>query len=893
MSLSAGSRLGPYEILSPLGAGGMGEVYRARDTKLERDVAIKVLPERLASDPAALARLEREARAVAALSHPNVLGIYDLGRDQGVTYVAMELLQGESLRQSLDEGPLPQRKALEYGLQIAHGLAAAHEKGIVHRDLKPENVFVTSEGRVKILDFGLAKVLERESGETQSPTVAAATEPGTVMGTVGYMSPEQVRGKPADHRSDIFSFGALLYEMLSGRRAFRGESAAETMAAIAQKDPPELSGIDSPLAPALDRIVRHCLEKNPNERFQSARDLAFDLQSLTTSTGFGSIAVSPPAVSRRRVFSALVAAVALLLAAALGRWTARRPTPTAAAVAPGHFAALTDQPGVERAPAVAPDGRSFVYVGGASGNEDVFVQRVGGRNPTNLTADSPVRDEAPAFSPDGERIAFRSEREGGGLFVMGATGESVRRVTDFGFDPSWSSDGRELAVATEPVRDPTTRATVSEIWAVDVSTGKRRLVSRGDGVGPRWSPNGHRIAFWGLPPKKSQRDVFTVAADGSQSGAPVPVTNDGEFDWSPAWSPDGRFLYFSSDRGGTMNLWRVAIDEKTGRVLGPPEPVTTPANWVSHATFSRNGNLLFATLSERSNLMKVGFDPGREAVIGSPGAILKGTRLISSLDWSPDGQWLVFDGPKGSREDLYLIRADGSGYRQLTDAPFQHRVPRWSPDGSRIAFYSNRGGTAQIWTIHPDGSALEQVSSLENGTLYPVWSPDSRRLAVTGSGKNPNAILELGRTDEKGVVTLPLLPTSGNLNPFSWSRDGRFLAGFRDRENRSTEVLLYSLATGRYESVDASGRSPLFLSDSRRLIFQKDNGVVLLDIATKRSKGILPAGTLPDGWAMKFSVSKDDRQLAYIETQREGDIWMMILGANAGAEMKPGAEKKP
>jgi eukaryotic-like serine/threonine-protein kinase len=887
MTLVAGTRLGPYEILAPIGAGGMGEVYRAKDPRLKREVAIKVLPASFSQDADRLRRFEQEAEAAGGLNHPNITSVYELGSHEGSPYIVTELLEGETLRNRVVSGPLPVRKAIDYAEQTAKGLAAAHEKGIVHRDLKPENVFVTSEGRVKILDFGLAKVVERESGETRSPTVAAATEPGTVMGTVGYMSPEQVRGKPADHRSDIFSFGALLYEMFTGRRAFRGESAAETMAAIAQKDPPELSGIDSPLAPALDRVVRHCLEKNPNERFQSTRDLAFDLQALTTSTGSAGIAVSSPAVSKRRLVSAVVAAVALLIAAALGRWTARPMPIGGGAAPPGHFAALTDQPGVERAPAVAPDGRSFVYVGGASGNEDVFVQRVGGRNPTNLTADSPARDEAPAFSPDGEQIAFRSEREEGGLFVMGATGESVRRVSDFGFDPSWSPDGRELAVATEPIRDPTTRATVSEIWAVDVSTGKRRLVSRGDAVSPRWSPNGHRIAYWGLPARKSQRDVFTVAADGSQADSSVAVTNDGEFDWSPAWSPDGRFLYFSSDRGGTMNLWRVAIDEKTGRVLGPPEPVTTPASWVSHATFSRNGNLLFATLAERSNLMKVSFDPAREAVTGSPVAILKGTRLITSLDWSPDGQWLVFDGPKGSREDLYLIRADGSGYRQLTDAPFQHRVPRWSPDGSRIAFYSNRGGTAQIWTIHPDGSGLEQVSSIENGALYPVWSSDSRRLAVTGSGTNPNSILELGRTDAKAIVGLPLLPTGDNLNPSSWSRDGKLLAGFRDREDRSTEVLLYSLAAGRYESVDPSGRTPHFLSDSRRLLIQKDNGIVLLDSVTKRSKVILPAGTLPDGWAMKFDISKDDRQLTYIETQREGDVWMMLLGAETAAKKKP------
>src|SRR5262249_6598902 len=263
VTLPAGSRLGAYEILTPLGVGGMGEVYRARDTKLDREVAIKVLPEKLAQDAAALERFEREAKAVAALSHPNILGIYDLGKADGATYAVMELLTGETLRQRLEEGALPQRKALAYGLQIAHGLAAAHEKGIVHRDLKPENIFLTSDGRAKILDFGLAKVAAKSSEDTQSPTAAASTEPGTVMGTVGYMSPEQVRGKPADARTDIFSFGAVLYEMLSGERAFRGDSAAETMAAVAQKDPPKLLEETSAFPPPVERILRHCLEKRP------------------------------------------------------------------------------------------------------------------------------------------------------------------------------------------------------------------------------------------------------------------------------------------------------------------------------------------------------------------------------------------------------------------------------------------------------------------------------------------------------------------------------------------------------------------------------------------------------------------------------------------------------
>ncbi|HMA18317.1 MAG TPA: serine/threonine-protein kinase, partial [Thermoanaerobaculia bacterium] len=251
MALSAGSHLGPYEIVSPLGAGGMGEVYRARDPKLGREVAIKVLPDRFCTDADALARFEREARAVASLSHPNILAIHDFGREEGSAYAVMELLDGQTLRERLATEALPGRKAIDYAVQIAHGLAAAHEKGVVHRDLKPENIFVTGDGRVKVLDFGLAKVATPPPEETKSPTVVA-TEPGAVMGTVGYMSPEQVRGRPADHRSDIFSFGAILYEMLSGERAFRGESAAETMAAIAQKDPAEFSGTGAPIAPALD-----------------------------------------------------------------------------------------------------------------------------------------------------------------------------------------------------------------------------------------------------------------------------------------------------------------------------------------------------------------------------------------------------------------------------------------------------------------------------------------------------------------------------------------------------------------------------------------------------------------------------------------------------------------
>ncbi|HYV41566.1 MAG TPA: protein kinase [Thermoanaerobaculia bacterium] len=323
MSLSAGSRLGPYEIVSPLGAGAMGEVYRARDKKLDRDVAIKVLPESVAADPDTLARFEREAKAVAALSHPNILSIFDFGTHEGTAYVVMELLEGKTLRERLDEGPIPQKLAVDYALQIVKGLSAAHEKGIVHRDLKPRNLFVMKDGHVKILDFGLAKRIEAiASGEeTSAPTAAQHTMPGTVMGTMGYMSPEQVRGLPVDHRSDIFAFGAILYELLSGERAFKRDTASDTIAAILIQEPSELSESGRSIPPALERIVKHCLEKDRDNRFHSARDIAFALgeASSGSAAALATLAAQPP---RSRAFRPLlwaagVAALAALAAAVL------------------------------------------------------------------------------------------------------------------------------------------------------------------------------------------------------------------------------------------------------------------------------------------------------------------------------------------------------------------------------------------------------------------------------------------------------------------------------------------------------------------------------------------------------------------------------------------------
>jgi hypothetical protein len=377
MMIVAGTKLGPYEVVAPLGAGGMGEVYRARDERLKREVAIKVLPASYSNDPDRLRRFEQEAQSAGGLNHPNITAVHDLGTHDGAPYIVTELLEGETLRARLSGGAIAPRKAIDYAVQIAKGLAAAHEKGIVHRDLKPENIFLTSDGRVKILDFGLAKLTQsesRSSPETNLPT-ADGTEPGVVLGTLGYMSPEQVKGKPADARSDIFAYGAILYEMLSGRRAFHRESAAETMSAILREEPPDLSATNRSIQPGLERIVRHCLEKNPEERFFSARDLAFDLEALSGLSGPAATGAVAVPSGRSRPSWVLLAAAVAATALAVGAWAffairkaSDRPPPS--------FRQLTFRRGQILSARFAPDGQTVMYSAAWDGKPmEIFVGR--------------------------------------------------------------------------------------------------------------------------------------------------------------------------------------------------------------------------------------------------------------------------------------------------------------------------------------------------------------------------------------------------------------------------------------------------------------------------------------------------------------------------------------
>ncbi len=698
MTLSAGSRLGPYEILGQIGAGGMGEVYRAKDPRLGREVAIKVLPASFSQDDDRLRRFEQEARAAGVLNHPNITAVYDIGSHDGAPYVVQELLEGETLRAALAGGRLAQRRTLDYATQIALGLAAAHEKGIVHRDLKPENVFVTRDGRLKILDFGLAKLTQNESADssaTNLPTETRGTEPGVVLGTLGYMSPEQVRGKPADARSDIFSFGAILYEMLSGKRAFHGDSAADTMSAILREDPPDLSVTNQNISPALERIVRHSLEKSPEQRFQSARDLAFNLEAVSGT----SVQTAAPALRRRRLrlMPILLLGLGALAGAAAAYFGLRgfRGAPQAAgtrgSAVPPHHEPLRRRELPRRSLLTARPSRSCTA---PVSKTDVWIQRAGGRNPIDLTPDCDRDSYSPAFSPDGSLIAYGSQCGEGGLFLMGATGENSRRLTGVGSHPAWSPDGREILYSTELIGGPYGRIGTSALWAIDVASGKTRKLSADlDAIQPSVSPHALRVAYWGLPAGGSQRDIWTMPYKGLAAGEkPVPVTQDDAVDWNPVWGPDGETLYFLSNRDGAMNLWRVSIDETTGRTLGPPEPQLLPAREVGGFALSKNGRRAAYVVRENTfSIDRLPFDRRHRTTVGPARA---DSRLVAG-----DGGPRRLAGRKDSRV-RFSRRSPGRSLRlrqRRTEPPADHRrrppetaIRRFSPDGKRLAFHSDR-----------------------------------------------------------------------------------------------------------------------------------------------------------------------------------------------------------
>ncbi|HEY0515216.1 MAG TPA: protein kinase [Thermoanaerobaculia bacterium] len=862
-----GQMIGSYEILEILGGGGMGVIYKGRDARLARTVALKFLPPELTRDPESKERFVQEARAASSLDHPNLCTILEMGETpDGRLYLAMPCYDGETLRRRIERGPLPTAEAVDLATQIARGLSKAHRSGIVHRDVKPANVIVTADGVVKILDFGLAKL-------AGSAALPQGSQAGSSAGTPAYMSPEQARGDEVDARTDLWSLGVVLYEMLAGRRPFRGEREQAVVYAILNERPEPLRELRPEVPAELARIVERLMAKEPAARYATVDEPLAELRALQNEAGTTTLRAALP---RRALRPWAWAALALLAAVGLAIYWL--PARGAKEDAPIHaaFARLTDLEGSETFPSVSPDGNFFVFAKATSGdNFDLYLQRVQGGNPIDLTADSPVSDTQPAYSPDGQQIAFRSEREGGGIFLMGATGESVRRLAGFGYNPAWSPDGKEIAVATEGVSDPRVRKTSSQIWSVEVATGVRRLVAGGDAVQPSWSPHGQRLAFWGLPSGSSRRVLWTVAAAG---GAPAPVLDDEHLNWDPVWSPDGRYLYFASNRSGSMNLWRLPIDEPSGKALGPPEPITAPAEWNGLLSLSRDGrHLLYATNESKANLESVALD-ARGVAAGPLKPLTQGSRGIRSCDVSPDGAWVAFHASI-PQEDLFVIHPDGSGLRQLTDDAFRDRYPRWSPDGRRLAFQSDRSGRNEIWSLRAEGGDLQQVTRTSgNSPTYPLWSPDGRRIACAVATRG-TALIDLTRPlEERRLDPLPPVTGDGQLfDASSWSPDGSRLAGTAQLQDKKSlpGIVLYSLAARTYERLTDRGQSPRWFPDGGTLLFRDQGRIYALDVRSRQIREVLapPASSS----FIAHAASPDGRALYVARATEGGHICMLTL----------------
>jgi hypothetical protein len=845
MSLAAGSKLGPYEILGPLGTGGMGEVYRARDERLKREVAVKVLPSSFSADPDRLRRFEQEAQAAGGLNHPNILAIHDIGSVEGAPYIVSELLEGETLRSRLSGGALPQRKAVDYAVQVAHGLAAAHEKGIVHRDLKPENLFVTKDGRVKILDFGLAKLTQREAGpEATSLPTAAGTEPGVVLGTLGYMSPEQVRGKPADARSDIFSFGVILYEMLSGKRAFHGDSAADTMSAILTKEPPELSETNRNVAPGLERVVRHCLEKNAEERFHSAHDLAFDLAALSGDSAAGARAApaAAPGLGRRKVSFPLavgVALAALAIGAAAGRaWLSRR------AGEPPEFTRLTFRRGLVQSARFAPDGQTIVYGAAWDGPAfDVFTTRPEAAESRSLGLGGA---DLLSVSSTGQLAISRGRRftvgweSTGTLAQVALDGGAPREIQEGVQEACWAPDGKGLLV----VRD------VGGKSRIELPIGKVLYETPGWISLARISPGGDRIAFVDHPLRGDNVGPLCVLDLAGRKTTWLARTVQGL-----AWSPDGREVWASS--GGT--LLAVAGPEQVRRLARVPG-----AAWLLDV--ARDGRALVAQNANRREI--AGLAPGETK-----------ERNLSWFDWSfpddlsADGRTVLFTEANRLSKDgyaVYVRKTDGSPAVQLGEGG----GGALSPDGKWALSVLRPFADTQL-ALLPTGPGQPRLLP-QDAIRYggrSAFLPDGHRVLVAGTeqGRKPRLFVR----DLEGGPARPISP-EGILMPFNGlavSPNGKHATAIGADE----KAYLYPIEGGAPSAIPglAPGELPVIWSSATSLFVVSRPGVVparvsRVDITTGRRElvreiapldpagifSIDPVRLTPDGKSYVYSYRR-------------------------------------
>jgi Tol biopolymer transport system component/predicted Ser/Thr protein kinase len=780
-----GQTVAHYRILEQLGAGGMGVVYKAEDINLGRLVALKFLPEGPAHDPDVLERFRREARLASSLNHPNICTIYEIAQHDGQYFIAMEFLQGQTLASVIADKPLSTSRLLDIAIQVTDALDAAHAAGIVHRDIKSGNIFVTAKGQVKVLDFGLAfsPQPKRAVVGADDPTLMNAgtphlTSPGTTLGTVSYMSPEQALGEPIDARSDLFSFGVVLYETATGSLPFKGPTAAAIFNVILNQAPIPPSRLNPSLPPKLEEIINKALEKHREMRCQSAAELSADLKRLKRELESGSISRTttslPQAQPRRRglPWLALISIVALVIAYFVSKQFSGNAAP---ALSNARLSQLTTTEGLHEFPAWSPDGKSLAYVHEANGFKKIFLQSPQ-REAQQVTLGS-ADDIQPDWTPDGQALLFvRSNQsrgklepgdvfgryDGGDIWKKDLNSGKEEKFIDNAFHPSLSPDGKLIAVEAS-------WAGPRRIWIADAQGHNPQQITSDsseavDHLEPNWSPDGKQIVFQYL-----ERTKFSIRVVNVASHATTTLTDGRFLDLNPVWSPSGRYIYFSSYRGGGLNIWRIGVSAD-GQQTSPPQQVTVGPGQDVELALSGNGKqIAFSILRQNADVWRLPVSPETGLPTGNPQEVLATTREDSRGAWSPDGTQIAFNSDRSGDMNIYVHSLLDNSNRQITGGPGGDYQPQWSPDGKHLAFFSSRTGNADIWRVDLGTNFLTRLNSDPALDINPFFSPDGATIAFQSdrSGRLEVWAMNLDGTNQRQLTKIGVV---GHF--LRWSRDG-------------------------------------------------------------------------------------------------------------------------
>jgi eukaryotic-like serine/threonine-protein kinase len=800
MPLTPGTKLGPYEIIAPLGAGGMGEVYRARDSRLDRTVAIKILPPEFAADPERVRRFEQESRSVAALSHPNVVAIYDVGTQDGLRFLVTEFLEGKTLRERLQEGSLSVNKAVDYGLQIARGLAGAHERGIVHRDLKPENVFITRDGHAKLLDFGLARV---RAASDNDKTIGSQTSPGVVMGTAGYMSPEQVRGEAVDHRTDIFSFGAVLYEMLDGKRAFTGDTSVEVMTAILKSEPAQFDG-ELKVSPGLERIIRHCLEKSPNDRFQTARDLSFALEALSgtdSSSANRAVHVS----SRPRWMGWAVGGIAVLALAALAFLSLRPGT----AIRRMQFAIPVQ--GEKGYIAISQDGEMLAYVSPDenTGAGVLYIQKIGGSEATHVQGSEGAT--YPFFSPDHRYVAFFAAGKLKEAPTSGGLPENIAPVSD-ARGGTWGS--KNIIVYAPASGGPLWRVN-SDGSGAAVLTSNLFEARDSSHRFPVFLPDGDHFLFWGGSFDEKRNDNFTgIYLSSLAADKKVFVT---EARSNIGYMSATRSVVYANDQNA---LVAASFDPKSGKLTGQPRVIAPvvgrfPSTYWATFSVSDNGTVVYGTEATAFSSQLTWYDrKGKQlGTVGDPG-------ILANPMISPDQTKVAVDVAdiRSKNIDVWIQSLTHNSVSRFTFDPAEETIGAWSRDGSLIAW---RSAGEHVLSVKSAGALQAEKVLLpapqDADTLPTCWTPDDKQIMLSSQLTHGGDVLELVSMDGKRT---PFLQVPGSVTNGQISPDGKWVA-YASNESGDWEVYATTFPTpsGKLQISRGGGIEPRWRGDGKEIFY--------------------------------------------------------------------------